>query len=218
MPSGYKKEPVKTVNGVTYWNCTKCGEVKPRGEFQSRKNRPSPRSHCKSCATKYANQRYARKREALGHKVGEKRSDPETWSSVDRASAEWKKRNKERVNNRVRDYRRKFPERARAREAVQTALNSGRLVKAKECEMCGRAVRLTGHHDSYEVERRLVVIWLCGKCHAFIHRQRDDQEVAREVAAQRAAYAQAAETAPEPASEPTQTSVFDMLGEDNEDN
>lgn len=201
-----RKQPVKTVNGVNWWRCSVCKKPKPETEFHPRKGRSCPRSHCKPCELEYKKQHYARQREALGHVVGEERSSKENWSSVDRASAEWKKRNKERVNKRIRDYRHKFPDRARAREAVHNALNSGRLVKPTECEMCGASGRrLVGHHSSYTYDRRLVVIWLCSKCHSFLHKQIDEQAQIREVAA--------AESPPEPASRPTQTSVFDVLGE-----
>lgn len=55
-----------------------------------------------------------------------------------------------------------------ARQAVQRALKSGRVVKPKACERCQKGRRpLQAHHSDYA--RRLDVQWLCRKCHGIVH-------------------------------------------------
>jgi len=59
-----------------------------------------------------------------------------------------------------------------ARHAVRGAVKTGRLKKLP-CEHClnkgDREVQ--GHHESYETDRWLDVIWLCIPCHVAIHNQ-----------------------------------------------
>src|SRR3990167_10399567 len=59
-------------------------------------------------------------------------------------------------------------EQHRARQNVAKALEGGQLVKALECEICGRGSRrLEAHHDDYS--QALKVRWLCVACHLLIH-------------------------------------------------
>lgn len=55
-----------------------------------------------------------------------------------------------------------------ARQAVQTAIKSGRMVKPKTCERCSKGRRpIQAHHSDYT--KRLEVQWLCRKCHGIVH-------------------------------------------------
>ena len=65
--------------------------------------------------------------------------------------------------------RQRFPEKVKARDAVQKALKKGVLVKPTRCEVCGETKPLHGHHESYELSMRLVVVWCCRECHRKIH-------------------------------------------------
>lgn len=57
-----------------------------------------------------------------------------------------------------------------ARSAVYYAKQSGALVQPMVCEMCGVETEvLDAHHDSYAVEDRLKVNWLCKSCHVALH-------------------------------------------------
>lgn len=60
--------------------------------------------------------------------------------------------------------RKKYPERARARNAVYRALKSGVLVRPDRCARCGKACKPQASHDDYA--RPLDVEWLCRACHA----------------------------------------------------
>lgn len=52
----------------------------------------------------------------------------------------------------------------RARRAFRKALAHGRIGSTSFCQMCGTAAPDGAHHASYE--HPLLVIWLCGPCHA----------------------------------------------------
>jgi ribosomal protein L37AE/L43A len=68
------------------------------------------------------------------------------------------------------------PKEKRARElahnAFSRAIRQGTLVR-EACEHCGLAAdreTIHGHHYmGYEVEHRLTVMWLCSKCHSWLH-------------------------------------------------
>jgi ribosomal protein S27AE len=53
-----------------------------------------------------------------------------------------------------------------ARGAVSYAIETGKLTKPTECSMCGSSKNIQAHHHKgYDVQHRLDVVWLCGKCH-----------------------------------------------------
>lgn len=78
---------------------------------------------------------------------------------------------------RNREYRRRFPERHNAQEAVQRALKAGLLIRPTECEECGKmpaprkngASGIVAHHPDYT--KPLDVTWLCQSCHMLLHNQ-----------------------------------------------
>lgn len=71
----------------------------------------------------------------------------------------------ERKQGALNKYRDKYPERAAARNAVQTAIRNGSLVRGP-CEVCGEP-NGHGHHDDYS--RPLDVRWLCHTHHMEHH-------------------------------------------------
>jgi hypothetical protein len=60
--------------------------------------------------------------------------------------------------------------RARGGSAVTYALHLGWISFSKplRCQICGQVRRLHAHHPDYE--RPTEVMWLCPRCHGFIHR------------------------------------------------
>ena len=56
-----------------------------------------------------------------------------------------------------------------ARKAVQNAVRSGRVVRPDHCSQCLTDCKPDGHHESYDHEHRLDVVWLCRRCHVEIH-------------------------------------------------
>ncbi|MBE3125373.1 MAG: hypothetical protein IMZ57_06905 [Acidobacteria bacterium] len=62
------------------------------------------------------------------------------------------------------------PESIRARTAVKTACDTGRLKCPTSCSQCGAAGWLHKHHENYL--KPLEVIVLCPRCHKLLHLQR----------------------------------------------
>jgi hypothetical protein len=56
-----------------------------------------------------------------------------------------------------------------ARAAMQYALRTGKLIKPKRCNLCGKKRPLQGHHPDYR--KRLEIVWACNDCHKEIHRK-----------------------------------------------
>lgn len=65
------------------------------------------------------------------------------------------------------DYRERSPMKYKAHNKVNNALRDGRIKKPINCECCGEANRLVGHHQDYL--QPLVVDWLCQPCHVAWH-------------------------------------------------
>jgi hypothetical protein len=122
--------------------CTKCGEDKPLSEYYKHPNGGGGLDpKCKACARAYV-AGYYRKRKA------QRQAEP---APVGRMSNE-------------------TPGEFRARVAVASALQEGRITKPEACQKCERTgVPLHAHHEDY---RRLMEIWwLCGVC--FHNRRRE---------------------------------------------
>jgi|TARA_Y100000310_G_C20582444_1_gene763689 hypothetical protein len=72
-------------------------------------------------------------------------------------------------------YLAKYPEKAKARELVCTALKYGRLTRPSSCSECGEECKPEAHHHSYKVEDALDVTWLCRSCHVAEHKRLSSQ-------------------------------------------
>jgi hypothetical protein len=78
----------------------------------------------------------------------------------------WRERNPERVYEMTIKYRKKYPERARARDAVKRAIRDGKI-KRMPCEICGNN-KSQAYHKSYDRDKWLDVQWYCPSFHALI--------------------------------------------------
>lgn len=59
-------------------------------------------------------------------------------------------------------------EKHRARLKVYYQIKTGKIIKPKVCEKCGKNKKLFGHHTDYS--KPLSVLWVCLKCHSLIHK------------------------------------------------
>ena len=66
-------------------------------------------------------------------------------------------------------WRRRNPERMAAHAAVTKALMRGHLFK-EPCRECGNPKVDAHHHNGYDYEHRLDVVWLCRPHHQAVHR------------------------------------------------
>ena len=79
----------------------------------------------------------------------------------------WVLKNRAKVNKHANEYKKLHPEKQKARMALFTAQQYGRIIKPKICQGCFKKKELEGHHEDYS--KPLEVVWLCIKCHAKLH-------------------------------------------------
>ena len=144
--------------------CFKCGLTKPISEFYKH-----PRmgdgylGKCKECTKQDARQvrenrleyykKYDRERY---YKDGYRYKD----DNVPEQSNEQKRIYLKR-------YRKAYPEKDKAHSILSNAVRCGKIVKPQICSVCGRELKIEGHHGDYS--KPLEVIWVCKKCHCKIH-------------------------------------------------
>lgn len=142
--------------------CIRCETEKPSEKFPAYNLKTGNTSWCRECRRAY-DREYQRRKPA-------KRKARE---------ARYRANNPEAVASRKQRYRDLHRERKRASDCVRHALDSGRISRPDSCEMCGVAGDVVAHHDSYAVEDRLRVVWLCRRCHSYTHRMRGDYEASK---------------------------------------
>ncbi len=67
----------------------------------------------------------------------------------------------------LRDYRHRYPEKAKAHAAIRQKIKSGKLV-AQPCSKCN-ATPTQAHHEDYG--KPFDIIWLCQPCHVERHKE-----------------------------------------------
>lgn len=173
----HSKRKVSTRDGFLI--CARCGEEKPEGDFYKRKEGiRKRRSKCKVCSSECCAEYRQGNEEAIRTQKLEYRQNNKGFLRAKRA--EHYSKNKEACQARRKKWaqdnpdkvRRQFgryPEKAKARNAVNNAVAAGRLLKPGVCSVCSSFEdRIEGHHEDYS--RPLDVIWLCVRCHKRIDR------------------------------------------------
>lgn len=167
--------------GITK-RCTKCGEEKPATPeyFHRKRARISGlRSDCKTCVSAY-NAEHREERQAYGaaycaaHRAERKAASAAYYASHRRQRKAYAAAYNVSERGVARDARRraKSPEKIRARTAVGNAIRDGVLTRGP-CESCGLTPRIVNgrqrieahHHNGYDEDHRLDVVWLCVTCH-----------------------------------------------------
>lgn len=135
--------------------CFKCRQSLPRSEFYKHPQMGDGLlGKCKECTKADSRKRRAEKLEDV--------------RAYDRARGSLPHRRAQSV--RVgREYRERYPIRARANRKVKYHVRAGNLTR-KPCEVCG-AVKSHAHHDDYSVP--LDVMWLCTIHHKARHADLD---------------------------------------------
>jgi len=133
--------------------CFKCGDDKPLSEFYKHSGmKDGHLNKCKNCNKIDVANNYKNKKQQ--YQVYEK----ERFKRTER---------KEHILKYQQKRRKKFPEKARAWNAVSNAIRDGRLIRLP-CQNCGDE-RSQAHHTNYS--KPLDVEWLCFKCHRHVHGQ-----------------------------------------------
>lgn len=69
-------------------------------------------------------------------------------------------------------YKINNPDKAKSHRAVYYAVKTGRLVRPSNCSKCFIECKPQAHHhNGYDLQNLLNVIWLCNKCHTFEHKE-----------------------------------------------
>jgi hypothetical protein len=85
----------------------------------------------------------------------------------------WRAKNKDKIREYYREWykkngRKRNPIKEKAHSIVRGAIISERLIRPSMCSKCKSGGRIEAHHNDYN--KPLEVIWLCNKCHRFLHR------------------------------------------------
>lgn len=162
--------------------CKSCGLSKPAKEFyDARDTRDGLMAVCRKChntrltelrrtskhsrmSATLAVRRYRRKN---GAKLRKKDQTYYKNRGGKAKSDEWRHANVQKVRDINKRSRQRHPERTKARHAVRAALRRGDLAKPRKCQECGKVTKkLDGHHhNGYDEEHWLDVVWLCEECH-----------------------------------------------------
>jgi len=150
--------PVKT--------CFKCGKTLPLSEFYRHPQMLDGHlNKCKECTKKDARENRAK------NVFYYRQYDCKRAMNPERVLLRQKYAQSEHCKiyraNRLREYRKLYPEKNRAHNLVRQAVISGKIIK-KPCEICGTLNNVQGHHEDYS--KPLDVIWLCPIHHGWIHR------------------------------------------------
>lgn len=134
--------------------CRGCGNTYPLSAFYKNKNCPDGYGpECKDCVKAAVSARYWQ--------------DPEKSRTLSRQrNHKYHRTEKGRktVADKRKQFRREYPDRTRAHNAVSNAIRAGRLER-QPCEVCGKKAQ--AHHDDYS--KPLDVRWLCPLHHTAVH-------------------------------------------------
>lgn len=184
--------------------CSKCGERRPLDEFCKNKRARDGRSgECKECKRFYDRIRYLANKDEILCRNREWSANNRVWvneyqqrrhaadpcerqaisakyydNHTERCrelSRRHAKENPEYYRNHARKTRAERPDVPAAHDKVKYEIQTGRITKASECEMCGDSSRrIVGHHEDYS--KPLEITWLCDRCHRRLHAARNRAE------------------------------------------
>lgn len=169
--------------------CTKCKEEKDVTQFnKAKKLRDGLTYYCKSCISESKKLYYQKNKDNV--KSACLKYYNENRDAVNERNREHGKHyriaNKEKIREKNRLYqktergkmvlrrasmkeREAFPEKFKARNAINGAIRSGKI-KRKPCQKCGTSDNIQAHHTDYS--KPLDVMWLCHRHHVDIHNNR----------------------------------------------
>lgn len=139
--------------------CYLCKKYKFRKNFYKANTKRGITGRCKECERTYYQDNIERKRE-ITRKYTAKSCVKKRRAKY---SAEWGKRNRDKLKKNVL----KFPEKFKARKLFRNAVNRGDIIR-QPCGVCGKK-KSDGHHPDYS--KPYEVMWLCRKHHLKLHRK-----------------------------------------------
>lgn len=91
-------------------------------------------------------------------------SDEDRFEKNRQRHQEWSKVNRERLNEYQRKWYQRNKEKRKAHVILHRAINSGKIIRPKNCSQCSKECKVDGHHEDYS--KPLEVIWICRACHS----------------------------------------------------
>ena len=156
--------------------CIKCGETKPLESFYRNHERKDGRlERCKDCVKVYEQsperRAYLKKwQQTEAGKACIKRNKPSPEVQRERTKRyRSSPKGQEKEAEYMEQYIQNNPEQRKAMTAIMHALERGKIEKPDSCQVCNKKRKVQGHHESYEPEHWLDVIWLCASCHKKYH-------------------------------------------------
>ena len=136
--------------------CSKCNSEKPMEEFYTDRQKSDGKgSQCKDCVKLYKQSAAGIKaRETYYRSAAGKATQQRFWRS-DKGKAAMQK------------YRGDNPEKIKAHNALNAAVNRGKILRPDVCSFCGVTCIPDGHHADYT--KPFEVEWLCKPCHRLAH-------------------------------------------------
>lgn len=154
-------EPIKTKR------CHKCNEIKPLSEFsKDKKGKNGLLCQCKKCRCNYVIQyQKTEKGKLVCKKANRKYSQSKKGKLCYQEYAQSKKFKLKNKQARKR-IKLKYPQRIKARTAVNHAIREGKLPRPNSLKCsCSEPAQQYHHHKGYAPEHWLDVIPVCKKCH-----------------------------------------------------
>lgn len=148
--------------------CSKCKQFKPLSEFYKRKiSKDGLQFDCKSCRLKHVKKyNQTKKGKAVHCKSSKKYQKTKKGIKVSRKKvAQYCKTKKGKAT--FKRYRIRYPERQKARSAINNAIAMGKLPRpdTKLCHYCSAQAQQYHHHRGYAPEHWLDVVSVCMRCH-----------------------------------------------------
>ena len=157
--------------------CSICGKEKADSEFHKNPTcRDGLATYCKPCQNEKARKWRAENPDKI--KESQRKTDikgkdrKRKWREANAQKCKesckrWKARNAKHVRDYSEKYRSGNPEKIKARNTVNHAIESGKI-KRHPCSVCGSTENLDAHHEDYS--KPLNVVWLCRTHHARLHK------------------------------------------------
>ena len=144
--------------------CTKCKETKLLTDFSKDKYRADGlKCACKVCDCKHSLEYSKTERGIKLRRIRQQTEKVKTYQS------NYQKSDVGKINHctNIKKYRKRFPMRIRARDAVKYATRVGKLPKPKtlQCYLCFEPANEYHHYLGYKPKHKLDVLPICTKCH-----------------------------------------------------
>lgn len=133
--------------------CTKCKNIKPLSDFHNcARSKDGLRSECKECS--FAS--HAKYRKTDAGKISKRKS-----------SVKYRKSDAGKFS--LTKYIAANPSKLKAKNAINNAIQSGKITRPTICSECPITSRIEAHHNDYALP--LEVLWLCRACHIAWHKE-----------------------------------------------